>query len=107
MTWWNVLNGGFGMPWDEFGHGATPEPEEKERKTPEQLDPERLCEVASSVYYAIARNQAIREGLPPSVPLLLSPKHLPACPHRYSVRELREAEAFLLRLGVIERRQNP
>lgn len=97
------------MPWDEYGRGSGYKPPRDDLSgsdaPSEPIDPERLCEVASSIYYAIARNQALREGRPPSVPLLLSPKHLPACPHQFSVHELREAEAFLLRLGVIEPRR--
>ena len=98
------------MPWDEYNHtagpGARPEDDRGDEAGFAPLDPERLCEVASSVYYAIARNQSLREGRPPSLPLLLSPKHLPACPHKYTVHELREAEGFLLRLGVIEPRKD-
>ncbi|MGD1915844.1 MAG: hypothetical protein ACFCBV_06635 [Phycisphaerales bacterium] len=101
------------MPWDEYGYGPgfKDEPAHDTARDAasdaegESLDPDRLCEGASSVYYAIARNQALREGRPPSLPMLLSPKHLPTCPHEYSVSELREAEKFLLRLGVIEPRQ--
>ena len=98
------------MPWDEYGYGPgfqdDPSSGASSDAEEESLDPDRLCEVASSMYYAIARNQALREGRPPSLPMLLAPKHLPTCPHHYSVGELREAEKFLLRLGVIEPRQS-
>ena len=98
------------MPWDEYDSGSASggyraEDDRGDEAWFAPLDPDRLCEVASAVYYAIARNQALREGRPPSLPWLVSPKHLPTCPHKYTVHEVREAEAFLLRLGVIEPRR--
>jgi len=68
------------------------------------IDPGRLCEVASSLFAAIAREQARRDGRWPDLPAMLGPVAPAPCPCRYTPAELREAERFLLRLGVIEPR---
>lgn len=70
----------------------------------DEIDAQRLCDAASSVFYAIVRLQMRYTGQRHELPLLLCPKSVPPCPCRFSAAELRAAEAFLLRLGMIERR---
>lgn len=65
------------------------------------IDPQRLCDAASSVFFAIVRYQAVRMGKPVPLPLILCPKSVPPCPCSFSREEVREAEMFLRRLGVI------
>jgi hypothetical protein len=66
-----------------------------------QDEANRFCRAASAVFYSIARSHALRTGKPVCMPLLLCPRGTVPVPREFSSAELREAERFLLRLGVI------
>lgn len=80
------------------------EPDEVLPIDPASIDPQRLCDAASAIFFAIVRYQAKMTGAPVQIPMHLCPKAPPACPFRFTRTELLEAEAFLIRLGVIEPR---
>ena len=84
--------------------GQLPESEWSEQPA-EGMDPQRLCDAASALFYAIARHQFQRTGDPIPIPIHLCPTSRPTCICKFSRREIDEAEAFLLRIGVIARRQ--
>lgn len=76
-----------------------PQPDQMKRE-----DANRLCRAASAVYYEIVCASAKRTGTPAKLPFLLCPKGRTPCTCEFSHSELEEAEAFLLRLGVIGER---
>ncbi|MEM1424044.1 MAG: hypothetical protein AAGH64_08575 [Planctomycetota bacterium] len=61
----------------------------------------RYCGAASATYYAIVCAHAQRTGVCAKLPDLLCPDGIPPMQSDYTNDELDEAEAFLLRLGVI------
>jgi hypothetical protein len=93
----NNAHGGHG------GHGEHDggEMHDDARELVDGIDPQRLCDAATAVYFAIARMQARAEGRLPQIPLLLSPRALPPCPCTFSRKEVIAAEEFLRRLGMI------
>ena len=84
---------------------SEPQPEfHKEDSGPNGIDPQRLCDAASALFYTIAKHQFHRTGDPIPLPLHLCPKSTPPCICGFSRHEIDQAEAFLLRLGVIKGR---
>lgn len=80
------------------------QPEHSNEEESNGIDPQRLCDAASALFYAIARNQFHRTGDPIPIPLHLCPKSAPACICSFSRNEIDQAEAFLFRLGMIRGR---
>lgn len=73
----------------------------------EGMTPDRLCDAASALFYAIAKHHANRTGEPIPLPVHLCPKTLnPPCICSFLPHELDQAEGFLLRMGVIRRRHD-
>lgn len=60
-----------------------------------------LCDATSAVYYAIVASHSRKMGTRPMLPEHLCPKGEPACPCNFTEEQLDEAEAFLVRLGMI------
>ena len=83
---------------------SQPEPEHHDTEGSNVIDPQRLCDAASALFYAIAKHQFHRTGDPIPIPLHLCPKSTPACICGFSRSEIDHAEAFLLRLGMIKGR---
>lgn len=76
-------------------------------KGDERLDQQEIndfCRAASAAYYAIVAAHATRTGEPAMLPELLCPEGLPPRPCEFTEKQLDEAEAFLVRLGVIGER---
>lgn len=76
-----------------------PEHEQHEEMSQDHVD--KLCRAASAAYYEIIRHHAFRTGEPALIPTLLCPKGCPPGTHEFDEDVLLEAEAFLVRLGVI------
>ena len=66
-----------------------------------QIEVDRLCEAATSVFFAVACFESIRLQCPIALPELLCPTREPPCPCTYHPDLVHEAEQFLVRLGVI------
>lgn len=70
----------------------------------EQESIDRFCRAASAVYYEIVQASVRQEGQPAMLPTLICPRGRVPSTGEFTDRELDEAEAFLLRLGVIAER---
>ena len=82
-------------------------PGQKLRDDAETRAARRLCRAASAAYYEIFVRHACRTGRPAVLPELLCPEGAVPATDEFSASELDEAEAFLIRLGVICERRGP
>ena len=67
-----------------------------------QDDADRLCKAATAVFFSVLRLESIRHDRPVIIPFHLLPDQAPPCPCTMCPELVREAEEFLIRLGVIE-----
>lgn len=67
-----------------------------------QVDADRLCTAASSVFFALLRAEASRLHTSVVLPELLCPKSKLPSPSELDPEAVEEATAMLLRMGVIE-----
>ena len=67
-----------------------------------QEDANRLCKAATAVFFSVLRHESIRNDRPVIIPFHLLPDQAPPCPCTLCPELVREAEQFLIRMGVIE-----
>ncbi|MHC5005839.1 MAG: hypothetical protein ACYTGF_00595 [Planctomycetota bacterium] len=71
------------------------------RRSPEQIEPERLLEATEAVLDAVIEVADVFDGIYLHPPQLLKTTFRPLCLREFTAFEVQEATQFLVRLGVL------